>query len=239
MLYPLLTSHQDVIDAAKSGAVSVDLLDKVASIADEVDAEYLAEEIPSAIDQALEGVKRVSNIVLSMKEFSHPGSAAKSHIDINRALKTTITVSKNEWKYCAELVTDFDPGLPQVPCLPGELNQAFLNMIVNAAHAIESKKGEDSRELGTITITTSHDDDYATIRISDTGTGIPEDVRSRIFDPFFTTKDVGKGTGQGLAVARSVIVDKHGGALSVESTIGEGSTFVICLPLTEFEQSDD
>ena len=232
-LMRLIGCYEKVAVAAKTGPVSADLLEELAKVSDDVDPEYLAEEVPSAVDQALEGVKRVAEIVLSMKEFSHPGSTAKTHIDINHALESTITVSKNEWKYCAELKTEFDTTMPEVPCLPGELNQVFLNIIVNASHAIEAKNGEGSSELGSITIATSHDDQYAVIRISDTGIGIPDDIVSKVFDPFFTTKDVGKGTGQGLAVARSVIVDKHGGALKVESEVGNGSTFVIRLPLVE------
>lgn len=232
-LMQLLKQYEEIAKAARDGAVPTELLEKAAAVSEEVDAEYLAEEIPTAIEQALEGVKRVSSIVLSMKEFSHPGSTAKTNIDINHALESTLTVSKNEWKYCAELVTNFDESMPEVPCLPGELNQVFLNILVNGSHAIEAKNGEGSSELGTITVTTSHDDEFAEIRISDTGAGIPDDIISKVFDPFFTTKDVGKGTGQGLAVARSVVVDKHGGTIRVDSKMGEGSTFVIRLPLKE------
>jgi PAS domain S-box-containing protein len=238
-LVQLLSAYQKVVDAAKEGTVAEELYTRALALNEEVDLPYLSEEIPTAIDQALEGIKRVSDIVRSMKDFSHPGSEGKVNLDINRAIESTATVSKNEWKYCATLVTEFDENLPEVPGLPGEFNQVILNILVNAAHAIEAKNGKDIAELGTITVCTSCDDDYAEIRISDTGSGITEDVRAKVFEPFFTTKEVGKGTGQGLAVARSVIVDKHGGTIRVESEIGKGSTFVIRLPLKEPESNPD
>jgi len=168
---------------------------------EQADVDYLAEDVPKAIEQSLEGVSRVATIVRSMKEFSHPGGAEKQAVDLNRALENTLTVSRNEWKYVADAVTEFDPALPLVNCLPGESNQVFLNLIINAAHAIAEKPPDDSAEKGTITVTTRQDGDWVEIRVQDTGTGIPENVRSRVFDPFFTTKEVGRGTGQGLAIA--------------------------------------
>jgi len=149
--------------------------------------------------------------VRAMKEFSHPGAAEMTSVDINHALESTITVARNEWKYVADLVTDFDPNLPPVPCLPGDMNQVFLNIIVNAAHAIADVVGDGSKGKGTITVSTRKLDGWAEVRISDTGTGIPEAIRSKIFDPFFTTKQIGRGTGQGLAYAHSVVVEKHEG----------------------------
>jgi len=191
---------------------------------------YLQEEIPQAIDQSLEGLERIAKIVRSMKEFSHPGMDEKTPIDINQAIETTINVSRNEWKYHADIETDLDPGLPNVSCLPGEINQVLLNLIVNAAHAIVNVVGE-SGDKGLIRISTRLDGAWAEIRVSDTGTGIPEEIKQRIFDPFFTTKMVGKGTGQGLAIAYSVVVDKHGGVIDLESEEGKGTTFIISLPL--------
>jgi signal transduction histidine kinase len=166
-----------------------------------------------------------------MKEFAHPGSEQQVHADINSALMTTITVSKNEWKYIAEMETDFDAELPPVPCYPGEINQVFLNLIVNAAHAIESAQNKADTKLGKIVIRTRVRDSVAEISIRDNGTGIPEALRDKIMEPFFTTKEVGKGTGQGLAIARSCVVDKHKGTLTFESEEGKGTTFVISLPL--------
>src|SRR5262249_20727699 len=155
--------------------------------------------------QANSGVQRVTKIVKAMKEFSHPGNEAKTPIDLNRAVESTLTVCRNEWKYVAVLQTDFDQSLPPVSCLPGEFNQVILNIVVNAPHAIGDK--EKGQGMGVIGVNTRLNGNWAEIRISDTGTGIPESARGKIFDPFFTTKEVGRGTGQGLAIARSVIVD--------------------------------
>jgi signal transduction histidine kinase len=165
-----------------------------------------------------------------MKEFSHPGPIDRSSADINRAIENTILVSKNEWKDVAELTTDLDPDLPPVPCVVGEFNQVILNLIVNAAHAIADVVKHSGRKGG-IHISTRHSDTMLEVRVADTGAGIPESIQSKIFDPFFTTKPVGKGTGQGLAIAHAVIVQKHNGSLTFESNPGRGTTFVIQLPL--------
>ncbi len=192
--------------------------------------DYLRSEVPIAIEQLLGGVEQVARIVLAMKEFSHPGSAEKRPVDINRAIENGVLVSKSEWKYLAELTTEFDSELPPVPCLAGELNQVILNLIVNAAHAIADVV-KDSGGMGRIHITTRRDGDAVEIRVSDTGCGIPKANQSRVFDPFFTTKPIGKGTGQGLAIAYGVVVQKHGGAIHLESDPGSGTTFIIRLPL--------
>jgi signal transduction histidine kinase len=194
------------------------------------DAGYLLEEIPKAIEQTLEGVTRVSTLVSAMKEFSHPGTKEKVLLDINHAINSTITVARNEWKYVANMETDLDPSLPLIPCQPGEFNQVILNLIVNAAHAIGDVVREEGTDKGNIKIQTKNCLDWAEIRVQDSGSGIPEGVRTRIFDPFFTTKEIGKGTGQGLAIARSVVVDKHGGTIHFETETGIGTTFVIRLP---------
>ena len=197
---------------------------------EDADAQYFAEEIPEATRQAVEGIERVSHIVRAMKEFSHPGTVHKVTADLNRALDSTLTVAHNEWKYVADLVTDYDPDLPQILCLPAELNQVFLNVIVNAAHAIGDVMGDGSAGKGTLTVRTRYQDDRVEIRISDTGTGMTEEVKARIFDPFFTTKAVGRGTGQGLAISHTVVVEKHGGSIAVETSPGRGTTFIIHLP---------
>ncbi|HZP83562.1 MAG TPA: ATP-binding protein [Chthonomonadaceae bacterium] len=229
----LLKGHMQLIQACKAGAVSPALLAALEADVEHADVEYLLADVPKAIQQSLEGIARVSKIVQAMKEFSHPGTEEKVGVDINRAIESTLMVARNEWKYVAEAVTDFDPSLPMVPCLPGELNQVFLNIIINAAHAIADVVGDGSLQKGQIKISTRHKGNWVEIRISDTGGGIPEAVRSRVFDPFFTTKEVGKGTGQGLAIAHSTIVDKHKGAISFETEVGKGTTFIIRLPLTE------
>ncbi len=227
----LLQKHERLLEAATSGAVPAALLEEVQATASTPYNQYLVREIPKATEQSMQGVEHVSKIVCALREFSHPGSEEKSVIDLNRAITTTITISRNVWKYVADVVTEFDPHLPPVPGFPGELNQAILNLIVNAAHAIEEVVNDDSTKKGTITISTKHADDWATVRIHDTGPGIPEAIRSRIFDPFFTTKKVGKGTGQGLAIVYSVIVEKHGGTITLETEVGQGATFILRLPL--------
>ena len=220
-----------LVSAAKLGPVPPELFDEASQVAEEIDYHYLREEIPQAIDQSMEGIERVAGIVRAMKEFSHPDVDEKTPIDLNAAIQTTITVCRNEWKYDAEMETDLDPDLPLVPCLPGEINQVILNIIVNAAHAIRDAIDTHEDEKGTIRITTRKLDYWAEIAISDTGTGMSDKIISRIFDPFFTTKEVGKGTGQGLTIAYTVVVEKHGGTINVESQVGKGSTFTIRLPL--------
>jgi signal transduction histidine kinase len=142
-----------------------------------------------------------------------------------------MVVARNEWKYVADLDVDLDPGLPPVSCVPGDINQALLNILVNAAQSIAEAVEEGSKEKGKITISSSHDDDWVEIRIGDSGKGIPEEIRSKVFDPFFTTKEVGKGTGQGLAIAHTAVVERHGGSITFDSQIGRGTVFKIRLPL--------
>jgi signal transduction histidine kinase len=209
---------------------------KLRDMVEKADIEFLQQEIPKAINDSAEGIDRVTKIVRALKEFSHP-STEKSPEDINRAIESTATVARNEWKYVADLVIDADENLQQVPCVLNEINQVMLNLIVNAAHAIRDVVGNDGGK-GTITIRTRQRDACAEIQVEDTGAGIPEGIRDRIFDPFFTTKDVGQGTGQGLSIARNVIVDKHGGTISVESGPGRGTRFTICLP-TDSTASDE
>ncbi len=231
----LLTLHDQLLALLAQEQLSEESklqVEKIVSLIKKIDLAFIREDIPDAIAQALDGVSRISTIVKAMKEFSHPGGEGKENIDLNRAINSTMTVARNEWKYVANLVTEFDPDLPSVECLPGEINQVILNMIVNAAHAIEGrKKLEGTSDLGTITIDTLVEGDYAVIRIGDTGAGISKENLQKIFDPFFTTKEVGKGTGQGLYIAHSVIVEKHGGQLEVESELGKGTRFTIKLPI--------
>ena len=229
-LLELVNVYKELCNAASEGKDLHELAEKARTLSDDIEVDYLAEEIPSSLSQSLEGVERISKIVRSMKDFSHPGTDTLEYIDINNSIESTINVSRNEWKYVATMVTDFDKELTSVPCYPGELNQVILNMIVNAAHAIDESRKEDD-PLGTITVTTVSGSDYAEIRIADSGCGMDEETRKRIFEPFFTTKGVGKGTGQGLAIAYTVIVDKHKGMINVASKPGAGTTFIIQLPM--------
>ena len=226
----VLTSYDSLTRAAEGAGILPDEVHEVKVAAEEADLAYLHDEIPRAIRQSGEGVERVATIVKAMKEFSHPGSGEMKAIDLNHAIESTLTVSRNEWKYVADAVTEFDPHLPVVRCLPGEFNQVILNLVVNAAHAIADVKMRGTTK-GRITVSTHRDGDWAEIRVRDTGTGIPEAVRSRIFTPFFTTKEVGRGTGQGLAIAHAVIVKKHGGTLEFETEEGKGTAFIIRLPI--------
>jgi signal transduction histidine kinase len=152
-------------------------------------------------------------------------------LDLNEAIESTIVISRNAWKYVADIDTNLDPELPPVPGQRGEINQVLLNLITNAAHAISEKIGPGATDKGRIWITSRQRDGWAEIRIKDSGAGIPEAIRNQVFDLFFTTKEEGVGSGQGLAIAHSVIVDKHGGVLTFESAPGEGTIFVIRLPL--------
>lgn len=200
---------------------------------DQADADYLLENIPEAARQSLEGAGQVARIVLAMKEFSHPGERAKAEVDLNRSVENTVAVSRNEWKQWASLETKLDEALPRVNCLAGEINQVLLNLVVNAAHAIEeAKRGGQGR----IRIATRRaDEEHIEITVEDNGVGMTDAVKEQIFDPFFTTKRVGKGTGQGLAICRDVIVNKHGGRISVDSTPGAGSRFSVILPIGDSE----
>jgi len=203
---------------------------QVAEASSDANTQYLLQEIPRAIDQTLEGVARVATLISAMKDFSHPGTNIKIPLDLNRAILSTITITRNEWKYVAEVGTDLDEDLPMVDCLPGEFNQVILNIVVNAAHAIGDVIDGTSTDKGKISVSTRNHPQYVEIRIKDTGSGIPADARLRIFDPFFTTKEIGKGTGQGLAIARSIIVDQHNGSINFETSVGKGTTFIIRLP---------
>jgi PAS domain S-box-containing protein len=196
-----------------------------------LDLDYLLQEIPVALDQTLEGISHVARIVRSMKEFAHPSGEDMEPSDLNKAIESTTVVARNEWKYVAELVLDLDPALPLVPCVLGSVNQVMLNLIVNASHAIQARTDHADGALGRITITTRRDGDHVQIDVRDTGTGIPESARARVFDPFFTTKPVGKGTGQGLALAHGVIVEKHGGSIAFDTENGTGTVFHVRLPL--------
>lgn len=225
-----LATYERLLAAATSKTLSDQAVQEVSTEVRLADVDYLVAEIPKAIEQTLEGVTRVAGLVGAMKDFSHPGTKEKIQLDLNHSIQSTITVARNEWKYVADMETDFDASLPHVLCQPGEFNQVILNLIVNAAQAIADVVGKGSSQKGTIKVQTRNCQDWVEIRIQDTGTGIPDKVRVRIFDPFFTTKEIGKGTGQGLAIARSVVVDKHGGTIHFETEEGKGTTFVIRLP---------
>jgi PAS domain S-box-containing protein len=227
----VLRSHQELLVAAKTNAITPELLARHEEILAAGDVEYLCKQIPAALAETLEGVERVSKIVRAMKEFSHPGGKEKTSADLNKAIQSTVTVANNEWKYVASMILELEPELPLVPCFIGEFNQCILNLIINAAHAIADVVGPNPQTKGCITVRTRRDGEFVEVRVSDTGTGIAEAARPKIFEPFFTTKDVGKGTGQGLSIVYACIVKRHGGTVTFETEFGHGTMFVIRLPL--------
>lgn len=230
----VLMKYHDLKEGMGNGKVPGALLRELEDLIESTDLEYLSEEIPRAIQQTLEGVNRISRIVGSMKDFAHPGKEEKVYADINKAIENTILVARNEWKYVAELITELDPSLPPVCCIPGDINQVLLNILVNAAQAIGEVVGDGSEGKGEISIGTRRvDDSLVEIRIRDSGKGIPEGIREKVFDPFFTTKEVGKGTGQGLAISYKAIVERHAGSLTFETEAGQGTAFIIRLPVED------
>ena len=228
----------EFMQAARKAPPTVAEVDALAAVMAERDIEYLEAEVPGAIAQTLEGIERISTIVRSVKQFAHPGAAVMAPADLNEAMLSTVTVSRNEWKYVADLDTDLDKSLPLVICMVGEINQVVLNLIVNAAHAIADAIKGNPEGRGRITLTTRLAPPWAEIRVQDTGLGIPPDVQAKIFDPFFTTKEVGKGTGQGLTIARTIVTEKHKGQLFFETEPGVGTTFVVRLPLEHTEETE-
>lgn len=204
------------------------LRERLAEVELDADLDYITERAPAAFERAFDGIERVSRIVRAMKEFAHPPTTNKAPADLNAALESTLVVASNEIKFAAGVETEFGE-LPPVECHLSDLNQAFLNLIVNAAHAIQEGVSEGGR--GMIFVRTRRDGDDAVVEIRDTGCGIPEDICQRVFDPFFTTKEVGRGTGQGLALARTIMVDGHGGTLTFESEVGIGTTFTVRIPI--------
>ncbi|MET0284808.1 MAG: ATP-binding protein [Polyangiales bacterium] len=202
--------------------------------AERIDLPYLNEQVPRALEMALEGLGRVTGIVRSMKEFAYPHTAEMVSVDLNQAIRSTLTIARGEYKYVADLETELNE-LPSIRCHIGDINQVVLNIVVNAAHAIAEKKTE---EMGRIFVRTHQDGDDVIIAVEDTGGGIPEHLHERIYDPFFTTKAVGSGTGQGLSIARTIVVDRHHGALWFDSRAGVGTTFFIRLPIAGLQRRE-
>jgi signal transduction histidine kinase len=227
----VILAYRGLQEAAQQGGNVLEAAARAAQAETAVELDYLMKDVPLALDDASDGLGRIATIVRSMKEFAHPDQAEKTLADLNQAIRSTLVIAHNEYKFVADIDAQFGE-LPLVPCYLGEINQVVLNLIINAAHAI-SDVTKDSGILGKLTIRTRFDADADAVEvaIADSGSGIPESARAKIFDPFFTTKEVGKGTGQGLAIARSVIVNKHGGTLRFETECGKGTTFFIRLPL--------
>ncbi len=225
-------NYAELLRAVEENRVTPELIAKNQEARKTSDVGYLLEQVPAALAESMEGTLRISRIVRAMKEFSHPGGVEKAPADLNRAIESTVAVARNEWKYVADLDLNLDSQLPSVMCLIGEINQAVLNLIVNAAHAIgDALKTRPGHGKGRITISTRKMGSEVEIRVADTGSGIPENIQSRIFEPFFTTKEVGRGTGQGLAMVYTTIVRRHDGSVRFETEPGKGTTFVLRLPI--------
>jgi two-component system NtrC family sensor kinase len=228
-LLGLITRFQALRTRFLAGGAVEDVVAEAAEAEQEADLAYIRDQMPPAFERCIDGLNRVTTIVRSLKEFAHPADEAMSPADLNHAIETTLTIATNEYRYVADLETDLGE-LPAVVCHVGEINQVILNIVINAAHAIaDTVKGTDRK--GLIRVRTWRDGNSAIIAIGDNGGGIAESIRARIFDPFFTTKDIGKGTGQGLALALATVKEKHGGDLTFETKIGEGTTFLVRLPI--------
>ncbi|MCW2666487.1 MAG: domain S-box protein [Frankiales bacterium] len=221
----LLLEYRACLDGGPGALSWQERRDRMTNAEAAADIDYLASEVPLAVQQSLEGIERVATLVRAMKAFSYRDQAERGHADLNDALRTTLTVARNEIKYVADIALQLG-DIPPVVCHVGSLNQVFLNLLVNAADALQ---GASTR--GTISVTTSHDAGWVTVSVQDNGPGIPPDIIGKIFEPFFTTKDVGHGTGQGLALARAVVVQNHGGSIEVFSEPGSGTRFEVRLPV--------
>jgi signal transduction histidine kinase len=234
----VIQGYRQIVAELQAGTITAEQAGaRAAEIEETSDVGYVLENLPLAVTRSIEGLDRVAAIVRAMKEFAYPERKEKAQADINRAIMTTLMVSANEYKYVADVTTELGE-LPTVTCHVGELNQVVLNIVVNAAHAIQDLC-DKTGVRGHITIRTWTSGPDVLISIADTGKGMPPEVMEKIFDPFFTTKEVGKGTGQGLTIAHSVIVDKHGGKLTVDSEVGRGTTFTISLPVEGGRQVDE
>lgn len=232
----VLAAYRTFIETVTSGKNTEEALALVRAAEKEGDLEYLMDEVPRTFTETMSGLQRVTQIVKSLKEFSHPNKSYKHPADLNKAINTTITISRHEWKYVADLIAELDPDLPLVPLCIDEMNQVVLNLIVNASHAIGDALKLRGTAKGVITVRTKQEVDNVLLEVEDNGTGIPESAQSHIFEPFFTTKGVGKGTGQGLAIIRTIVVKNHGGTISFTTVPGKGTTFHIRLPLTVPEE---
>ncbi len=235
-LSALRTEYRRTIERLVDNESAQSVLPALNDLEARLDLDFLSTEMPKAFERTLEGVERVAAIVRAMKEFAHPDGAVQNYADLNHALRTTLTVAGNEYKYHARIDTRFGE-LPLVNCNVGELNQVFLNLIVNAAHAL-AESGKDA-STGCITIVTAAAGEQVTISIEDNGCGIPQENLDKVFDPFFTTKPVGLGTGQGLAIARAIVAEKHGGRITAHSSVGSGTTFTIQLPIKGHQVAEE
>lgn len=230
----LLDAYRALLDAP-GGVIDAETADRFRAMERDIDLDYIRENMQDAFCRSIDGVERVAQIVRAVKSFSR--NTERTAADLNEGIRTTLEIARNEYKYCAVVRQDLGQ-LPMVDCNPGEINQAVLNLIVNAAHAIEDSKAAREPGSGRIDVRTSVHGDWAVIEVEDNGCGIPPEVKHRIFDPFFTTKEIGRGTGQGLSIVHNLIVKNHGGAIELETEVGKGTTFRLRLPLKARQTSE-
>ncbi len=230
-LMVLLVHYDKLVLALERQNLVPEELESVRQKAEEIDLEFLNEEIPSALKQSFTGLEDVTRIVMAMKTFSHQGEGKVSTYDLNQGINNTLAVSHNRWKLAADVNLDLDEKLPKLSCFTGEINQVILNLVVNAADAIIELKGENTTEKGVISIRTYQEDGFACLEVKDSGVGMTDEVKQKVFDPFYTTKEVGKGTGQGLSLTQRIITERHHGSIEVDSEYGKGSTFSVKLTL--------
>jgi len=228
----LLEVYGRLFCAARERLVSDELLAEVEAKRETADLDFLLAEIPEALRQSLEGVEHVAGIVGAMKEYAHPDAGRQQPVDLNHLITGALALCRGQWKHSAEVVTDFDVGLPPVRCLPADMSRVVVNLVVNAAHANAEAAGRDSGDSKRpIFVRTRRDGSWAELRVEDSGPGVPDAIRDHIFEPFFTTKDIGVGSGQGLAIARGLVVENHGGTIHFEPRPGGGAAFVVRLPI--------
>lgn len=232
MLLPITQQLMDLSASERSCDEIARATPELQNLLRQANADLLCREVPRAVEGSLESLQHIMTIVRAMKEFSQPDAGQRQPISLNDVIHNVIELTRNAWKYVAVIETGFDPSLPQVPCLRDEINQVMLHLMVNAADAIADATRGGTTGKGCITLRTRVVGDWAEISVTDNGCGIPEHLRQRVFEPFFTTKAVGKGTGQGLAIASSIVKDKHDGKIWLESEVGKGTTFYVQLPLT-------
>ncbi|GEM_PF-779051 len=234
-LFQLIDGYRELTQSAAIEPLTSDQINQAKVGLQEAEFDYLKDELPSALDQSLDGLQQISEIVRAIKEFSHPGQIDRQVVDINRVVENAVKVCKSEWKYTAEMQLNLDSGLPDIECYPSMIGQSIINLVINAAHAIE-EQGTDTSDPGLIKVSTRKAGDRISIEVADNGAGINASDQKKIFDPFYTTKAPGKGTGQGLSLVRTIVVDRHGGDLKVESEIAKGTRILIEIDQTPLRQ---
>lgn len=222
-----------LVEAARTGRATPELANESEAIVADLDTDYIRTEGPKAIRESLDGILRIADIIGAMRDFSNPGQVGRASMDLARCIQSTLTVTHSKWSPVADLVAEFDPTLPQVYCYVADFNQVVLQLVVNAIHAMEDAGYPQNGKKGVLTVRSCRDDDWAEIHISDNGVGIPADIQDKVYNPFFTTRDTGDGRGQGLTLARSIVVDKHGGTIAFDSREGEGTTFIVRIPIAD------